>query len=214
MKFSNLKKTAVIIASVALSTSAYAYNQENAKRACINQVTEHGTGVYHNASGIRISDQGHHSYTVTGNVISNRDKHTHNFTCSIRHKELVSYNVSQSGNNSSGNKAVAIGAGILALAVIAAASNDKHQGHDTGSSAFDDMQYLKRQCKQNVHHHIQADHPRRHIDKIKFDNTHLNGRKLQGSGYVVFGNGNERDLTYSCEFDRRGQIYDGYYRYR
>ena len=210
---STIKKVAIVITTVALSSSAYAYNQNNAKHACLNKVTEHGTGQYHGAQNVHISDKGHHSYVVTGNVASHRDKHRHNFTCNIRHKELVNYNVSH-GGSSNKNAAAAIGVGILALAVAAAVNNDKHQGHNQGASPFSDMKYLKRQCKKELRHQIHADHPRRNISKVKFDTAHLNNRKLKGTGYVVFKNGNERDLTYSCNFDRRGHIYDGYYHYR
>lgn len=213
MKFIYLKKTVIVVATMALTSSAYAYNENNAKHACINKVTEQGTGQYHGAQNVHISDKGHHSYIVTGNVASHRDKHRHNFSCNIRHKELVNYSVSHGGSNNK-NAAAAIGVGILALAVAAAVSDDKHHGHDQGASPFSDMKYLKRQCKQNIRHQIHADHPRRNINKVKFDTAHLNNRKLKGTGYVVFKNGNERDLTYSCNFDRRGHIYDGYYHFR
>ena len=213
MKFTYLKKTVIVVATMVLTSSAYAYNENNAKHACINKVTEHGTGQYHGAQNVHISDKGHHSYIVTGNVASHRDKHRHNFSCNIRHKELVNYSVSHGGSDNK-NAAAAIGVGILALAVAAAVSDDKHHGHDQGASPFSDMKYLKRQCKQNIRYQIHADHPRRNITKVKFDTAHLNNRKLKGTGYVVFKNGNERDLTYSCNFDRRGHIYDGYYHFR
>ena len=213
MRRKYLKGSIIALAAMAMTTSLQAYSQDNAKRACINKVTEHGTGQYHNPSGIHVTDQGHHSYTVTGNVRSNSDSYSHPFSCNIRHRELVSYNVTRGGGNH--KNAAAVGAGILALAVIAAAANnDKHQGHDQGASPFDDMRYLKRQCKQNIRQQIQADHPRRHIDKVRLGNTHLNNRKLRGSGEVVFGNGHTKNLNYNCEYDRRGRIYDGYYHYR
>ena len=68
MKFTQLKKTTVLLTSLLVTTSAYAYNQNNAKHACINKVTEHGSGKYHGTSNIHVTDQGNHSYTVTGNV--------------------------------------------------------------------------------------------------------------------------------------------------
>jgi hypothetical protein len=214
MKFTHLKKTTLLLASLLVTTSAYAYNKDNAKHACINKVTEYGSGKYHGTSNIHVTDQGHHSYSVTGNVRSHRDKNTHHFSCSIRHKELVNYHVSE-GSSSNKNSAADIGVGILALAVVAAAANkhnDKHKGHDSGASPFGDMHYLKRQCKQNIRHQISRD--RRPVSKIKIDEAHLHNRKLKGTGYVIFKNGHERDLTYSCNFDRRGNIYDGYYHFR
>ena len=213
MNYTKSKKAAAILLAMLATTSAYAYNKDNAKHACINKVTEHGSGKYHGTSGLHVTDKGHHSYAVTGNVRSHRDKSTHHFSCNIRHKELVNYQVSQ-GKSSNKNAAAAIGVGILALAVAAAIDNhnDKHKGHDTGASPFDDMHYLKRQCKQNIKNQIS--HDRRPVKKIKIDVAHLNNRKLKGTGYVVFKNGHERDLTYSCNFDRRGNIYDGYYHFR
>lgn len=215
MKFANVKKIVVVLASIALTTSLYAYNQNSAKNACINKVTEFGTGQYHNVKNVHVTDQGHHSYAVTGNVASYSDGKRHSFSCKIRHKELVSYHVNY-GNNKKNDSAAAIAAGVIALAVIAAANKhkDKHKDHNSGGNAFNDMHYLKKQCRQEVRHQIQADHPRRHISKVKFDSAHLNNRKLQGTGYVIFKNGNERDLNYKCDFDRRGHIYDGYYHYR
>ena len=213
-----------------LSTSASAYNQNSAKSACINKVTQYGSSQYHGASNVRVSDKGHHSYAVTGNVRSSRDNQTHHFSCNIRHKEVVNWNVksNQSHNN---NTAAAVGVGVLALA-LAAAVNHKHKrkrkqqlynqqheqqhnrykDHDSGGNPFSDMRYLKRQCRQNIRHHLKRDHG--HIRKIGFDSAHLHHRKLTGTGYVVFKRGGERELSYNCEFDRRGNIYDGYYRYR
>lgn len=215
MKFTNLKKIGVIFASILITTSLHAYNKDNAKHTCINKVTEYGSGIYHGASNIHITDKGHHSYTIAGNVRSSQDKQTHHFSCDIRHKELVNYHVTH-GKSSHKDSAAAIGVGILALAVMAAANKNQKHNHyndyDTGGSAFNDMKYLKRQCKQNIRHQISVD--RRPVRKIKFNERHLNNRKLKGTGYVIFQNGNERDLTYSCAFDRRGKIYDGYYHFR
>ncbi len=216
MKYTYLKKTAIVVASIALTSSAYAYNKDNAVTACIDRVTEHNTGKYHTPKHVRVSDKGHHSYVVTGDVASDRDGARHTFSCSIRHKELVNYHVNEpnSADGSHKNTAAAIGAGILALAVIAAANKDRHEGHGKGASPFSDMKYLKRQCKQNILHQIQADHPRRHIHKVKLHNVHLNHRTLKGAGEVIWRNRNVRDLSFSCDFDRRGKVYDGYYHFR
>ena len=200
------------------SVSAYAYNQNSAKHACINKVTGYGSSQYHGASSVHVSDKGHHSYNVTGNVKSSKDHKTHHFTCQVRHKEIVNWNV-KSSKAHKGNAAAAIGVGILALAVAAAIDksdkhhkHDRYNGYDSGGSAFSDMKYLKRQCRKNIRHHLRRDHGR--ISHIEFDSAHLHNRKLTGTGYVEFERGGERELTYNCEYDRRGNIYDGYYRYR
>ncbi len=237
MHISKLKKLGVVCTILLAVTSASAYNQNSAKNACINKVTQYGSGQYHGATNVHVSDKGHHSYNVTGNVRSSRDNQSHHFTCNIRHKEVVNWKVnsSQSHNN---NTAAAIGVGVLALALAAAVhnkhkkkkkhqknnqqhishyqqkshQNDRYNNYDSGGNPFSDMKYLKRQCRQNIRHHLNRDHG--NVRRIKFDSTHLHQRKLTGTGYVVFERGGERDLNYNCEFDRRGNIYDGYYRYR
>ncbi len=217
MKYTNLKKASMVLAVILATTSAHAYNKQDAKRACLNKITQHGHSQYHNAKDIHIEDKGHRSYKVKGKVNSRRDKHAHRFTCNIRHREVVNWNVGPA-ERSHKNSAAAVGAGILALAVVAAAANydkhhnNRHENHATGGSAFDDMKYLKRQCRQNIRHHLKRDHGR--VSKVRFDSAHLNHRKLRGTGYVVFERGGERDLSYTCEFDRRGKIYDGRYNYR
>lgn len=219
MNYSTLKKMGVVFALL-LTTSAYAYNQNSAKHACINKVTEHGSSHYHGASNVHVSDKGHHSYNITGNIKSNRNGKTHHFTCQVRHKEVVNWKVNSSSSHKN-NTAAAIGVGILAIAVAAAANNhnnkhgnknDRYNDYDSGGSAFSDMKYLKRQCRKNIRQHLRRDHGR--VNHIKFDSAHLHNRKLTGTGYVDFKSGGERDLSYSCSFDRRGNIYDGYYRYR
>ncbi|MDQ7046386.1 MAG: hypothetical protein Q9M39_01685 [Sulfurovum sp.] len=217
MNYTTIKKAGVVLALL-LTTSAYAYNQNSAKNACINKVTQHGSSQYHGASNIHISDKGHHSYGITGNVKSSRDKQTHHFSCQIRHKEVVNWNVKSSTAHKN-NTAAAIGVGILALAVASAVNksdkhhtNDRHKDYDTGGSAFSDMKYLKRQCKKNIRYHLKRDHG--NINRIALDSAHLHNRKLTGTGYVEFARGGKRDLNYNCSFDRRGNIHDGYYRYR
>ena len=89
MNYLTIKKAGVVLALLLTTTSAYAYNQNSAKHACINKVTQHGSSQYHGASNVHVADKGHHSYSVTGNVKSSRDRKTHHFTCNIRHKEVV-----------------------------------------------------------------------------------------------------------------------------
>ena len=223
MKYPTIKKAGVVLALLLSTTLAHAYNQNSAKHACINKVTEYGSSQYHNASNVHVKDKGHHSYGVTGNVRSSRDNQTHHFTCNIRHKEVVNWNVksNQAHNN---NTAAAVGVGVLAIALAAAAHNkhkkdkkkkhqhDRYNDYDSGGNPFSDMRYLKRQCRQNIRHHLKRDHG--HIRKIGFDSAHLHRRELTGTGYVIFGDGSNLDLNYNCEFDRRGEIYDGHYRYR
>ena len=183
-----------------MTTSVHAYNQNSAKHACINKVTQYGSSQYHGASNVRVSDKGHHSYAVTGNVRSSRDNQTHHFSCNIRHKEVVNWNVksNQSHNN---NTAAAVGVGVLALAIAAGINqhnkkkkakhkHDRYNDYDSGGNPFSDMRYLKRQCRQNIRHHLNRDHG--YIRKIGFDSAHLHHRELTGTGYVVFERGGER----------------------
>jgi len=217
MTYLNSKKFGIIFAVLLLTTSLHAYNKNSAKHACINKVTEYGSSQYHGASSVYVKDKGHHSFDVSGNVKSSRDNKSHHFTCQIRHKEVVNWHVKSSKAHTN-NTAAAVGVGILALAVAAAVNNhnkhkhDRYKDHDSGGSAFSDIKYLKHQCRKNIRHHLNRDHG--NIHRISFDSAHLHHRKLTGTGYVEFKRGGERDLSYSCNFDRRGHIYDGYYRYR
>ena len=219
MNYKKLKMTGLVLAAM-MTTSAYAYNEMNAKGDCLHAV-ERG-GKYHKSSNKHAKSKGHKSYKVTGNVRSRRDNSTHSFSCNIKHGKVVNWHVNKGyqGNSGSHNSAASVGAGILAIAAIAAIANnaDKHATHnnryndyDTGGSAFDDIHYLKKQCRQNLRHHINRAHGR--VSKLKFDTTHLHRRSLSGRGYVIFERGDERDLDYNCEFDYRGHIRDGHYNF-
>lgn len=220
MSFNTLKKAGLTVALVVATTStAYAYN---AQKSCINKVTEYGSNAYHGASNVHVKDGGHHSYKVTGNIKSRRDGGTHHFSCDIRHKEIVNWKVNSSSGHKN-NTAAVIGVGILALAVAGAIDHhnkkskkkhkhDNYRDHNSGGNPFSDMHYIKRQCKKNIRQHIKRDYDG--IYKIGFDSAHLKNRKLRGTGYVEFDRGGDRELSYECDFDRRGRIYDGYYRFR
>ena len=214
-------RTTGLLLALMMTTSAYAYNETNAKGDCLH-VIERG-GKYHKSSNKRAVNKGHGSYNVTGNITSRKDYSTHHFTCNVRHGQVVNWHVSNSYNTkSSNNNSAAVGAGILAIAAIAAAANGNNQGathsnnnryndYDTGGSAFNDMRYLKQQCKQNLRHHINRAHGR--VSKLKLDTAHLHRQSLNGRGFVIFERGDERDLDYNCVFDARGHIRDGHYQF-
>jgi len=219
----NYKKlrTAGLVLALIMTTSAYAYNEANAKGDCLHAI-ERG-GQYHKSSNKHAVSKGHKSYKVTGNVRSRHNNSTHSFSCNIRHGKVANWHVNKGhqGNSGSHNNSAAIGAGILAIAAIAVAANqDKHSTHtnnnryndyDTGGSAFNDMHYLKKQCRQNLRHHIERAHGR--VSKLKLDTAHLHRKSLNGRGYVTFKGGDERDLNYNCVFDYRGHIRDGHYQF-
>ncbi len=140
------------------------------------------SGAYKDMSNQKVVRRGNRSYVVTGKVKAIRNNSSHKFTCYIRDKEIVSLNM-----------------------------NDNYNNHASRGNPFDDMKYIKRQCKKNIRHLINQDHGR--VEKIKFESAHLHNRRLKGRGYVIFKRGEERDLKYRCDFDRRGEIYDGHYKY-
>ena len=226
MDYKKLKSTGIVVASMLMTTSLHDYNEFNALRDCDVKIAQ--SGHYDQLSNQKAVNRGHNSYTVTGKVKSKRDKRTHGFTCNIRHKEIVNWHVNgshdgshQKNSSSNNNTAVAVGAGVIALAVIAAASNQdnsnnntnhaRYNDYDTGGSAFDDMRYLKRQCRKNLRHHINRAHGR--VEKLQLNTTHLHRKSLNGRGVVYFERGAIRDLDYNCVFDRRGLIRDGHYQF-
>jgi len=203
MKLTKLTKVALVLTAMITST-AYA-SLEQAEEACISEVIHGG---YEKPGSIRTENLGHDTYRIKGTVYSKDDRKRHNFKCKYRHGELVDWNVAWPSNDKKVNNKVAIGAGILAIAAIAAAANnDKSKDHAAGGSPFNDRRYLKRECRHNLKHHIEM------AKKVRLTSAHLQSRRLSGEGFVTFDDGYERSLTYSCDFDRRGRIHDGNYHF-
>ncbi len=216
MELTQMKKAGLVLVAILTTTSLYASDptraelrQNQAKIDCTYKIAE--SGKYQFIDAKHVVDKGHRSYKVTGEAESRRNGEKYNFTCSIRHKEVVDWRVTKHSSHSDKNTAIAAGAGIIALAAIVAAANNKHDNHDEGASAFDDMRYLKKQCRQNLRHHInREDQP---VRKIHLDTAHLHNRTLVGEGGVLFRRGGGNDIAYRCKFDRQGRIYDGHYRF-
>jgi len=218
MKLTTIKKgTLALIAMMATTATTYAY-EVDAKDACAMSIISSG---YEKLHDIRAVDKGHNSYKVTGTAKSPDDNKRHNFVCNYRHGSVKNWTMTKLTNNhnkrpsgksnshhSSKHDKVMMGAGILAIAAIAAAANnEKHKHHATGGNPFHDRRYLKRECRHNIKHHIEM------AKRVKITSAHLHNRKLSGSGIVVFDDGYERALTYTCDFDRRGRIHDGHYHF-
>jgi len=221
MTIYTLKNTSVILGLLIMTTSSYAYNEMSAKYACANKITQ--SGKYNRISHEKATDKGHWSYHVTGKVQSRRDHTSHTFSCNVRHGEVVNWHVNEAHSKKISGKdaAIAVGAGILALAAISALTKDdkksnhkvykQYDNYDTGGSAFDDIRYLKRECRRNLRHHIERAHGR--VRSVELYSAHLNRRSLNGRGLVVFKRGGERELDYNCVYDRRGEIRDGHYQF-
>lgn len=213
MKNIKLKKPGMVLAAMMLVTSAHAYNKESALTDCAAAVMNHGHSNYYSMHDTKVADKGYNNYNVTGKLLSKTDKNTHPFKCKIRNREVINWHVQNAHKGSDTDKAVAIGAGILAVAAIAAAANkDTHKDHDKGASVFSDMPYLKRQCRKNIRHHIRVENEP--VKKVRLDTARLHNRTLRGIGGVLFKRGGGSDISYSCKFDRNGRIYDGHYDFR
>jgi len=167
---------------------------------------------------VTAQETGRNSYKVSG-LVKDRDKKDHRFNCRIDHREVVSWNVSPEQISDSDKKtAAAVGAGILGLALIAAvASGDKNHDDKRGTydrgenSPFNDMGYLKQECTNEVRRHLDRDHGQ--VRDLELTYPHLNDRTLTGNGRVSFDRGGHRDLSFTCEFDRRGRVQNGHYSY-
>lgn len=200
--------------ALAMPGGALAYDQYAAIDACQSQIFNDAR--YHNPRSATATETGHHSYKVTGLVADSHNR-DHRFNCRIEHREVVSWNVSpDSGASDSDKKAAMIGAGIIGLAVIAAAvsqdkgHSDKRSAYDRGEgNALDDMGYLKNECAHTLRAHLERDYG--DVSDLRLMHPYLSDRSLTGNGRVTFEEGDSRDLSFSCDFDRRGGIYDGHY---
>ena len=208
---------ALTIALAAPSAHAR-YDEHDAQRDCENKLSHDNR--YKGLRNVNVHEQGHNSYRVTGKV--RMDGNDRDFSCRIRHREVVNWHVEGSYSNGNyggsddndGNSAAMVGAGVLAIAALAASSsdNDDDRNHSesrnryrTGDEdAFGDMRYLKKECKHELRRHLHQDHGK--VDSLRLESTHLNGRELTGDGQVQFEYGRGRSLSFTCEFDRRGHI--------
>ena len=214
MKLTQMKKIGLALAiTITTTISAQAYKGE-AEYMCTNVLTY--SDKYDLPFNLHVVDKGHHSYNVTGSVKAHNSSTKQQFKCNIRHGEVINWKVTKASKHSDKAAAIAAGAGLLALVAIAASNDDKHhtnrhRDHDKGASPFDDMKYLKKQCRQNIRHHLSnEDQP---VKKIHLDTVHLNNRTLRGEGGVLFRRGGGYDISYECKFDRQGRIHDGHYRF-
>ena len=207
------------IAAALASPSAFAYNQSDAIEDCQSKIFDDSQySRFSSPHDTTAQETGRNSYKVTG-LVKDRDKKDHRFNCRIEHREVASWNVSPEQISDSDKKtAAAIGAGVLGLAILAAAvSGDKDHDNKQNSyakgenSPFDDMGYLKQECANEVRRHLDRDHGS--VRDLELTYPHLNGRTLTGNGRVSFERGGRRELSFTCDFDRRGQVKDGHYSY-
>lgn len=204
---------ALLTLALAAPGGALAYDKDSAIDDCQSKIFDDDR--YQDANGTTALETGRNSYKVTG-LVKDRHNKDHRFNCRIENREVVSWNVSPEGLSSSDKKAAMIGAGIIGLAAIAAAvsqdkeHNDKHSSYDRGEgSALDDMGYLKKECANELRNNLQGDYG--DVSDVKLMHPYLNGRTLTGNGRVAFQDGDTKDITFSCDFDRRGGIHDGHY---
>ena len=207
------------IAAALASPSAFAYNQSDAIEDCQSKIFDDSQySRFSSPHDTTAQETGRNSYKVTG-LVKDRDKKDHRFNCRIEHREVASWNVSPEQISDSDKKtAAAIGAGVLGLAILAAAvSGDKDHDNKQNSyakgesSPFDDMGYLKQECANEVRRHLDRDHGS--VRDLELTYPHLNGRTLTGNGRVSFERGGRRELSFTCDFDRRGRVQDGHYSY-
>lgn len=207
-----------LVAAMA-SPTAFAYNQSDAIADCQDKIFDDSQySRFSGPHGVTAQETGRHSYTVTG-LVKDRSQKDHRFNCRIDHREVVSWNVSPEAISDSDKKtAAAVGAGILGLAILAAAvsgdkdHDNKRNAYEKGeNSPFDDMGYLKQECANEVRRHLDRDHGA--VRDLELTYPHLNGRTLTGNGRVSFERGGRRELSFTCDFDRRGQVKDGHYSY-
>jgi len=229
----NSKHIITLSAAVALTlgaaTAQARYDERDAKRDCEDKLSQDSR--YEGWRGVQVERNGNHNFTISGKVRMQGESDPR-FTCRIRHKEVVSWHINSRhhGNDHDDNSAgtaAAIGAGVLGLAILAAATsdNDDNNGNDSNhltsrnnyqsgnGNAFEDKRYLRQECKRNIRQHLNRDQGR--VERLSLNHVHLSGRHLRGDAEVQFRDdyGHGRSLSFNCGFDRNGRIYDGTYHY-
>ena len=222
-----MKKRLSICLSLALATTvtapaALAYDEARAVDDCVQRI-RYSDSRYSRPHETRAERTAHHSYAVSG-LIRSGDDRNHRFTCRIDNRDVVSWRVDQhtalSGDGDS-EAAPLVGAGVLALIAIAAIAGSQHDiegdekrsSYDRGQgSPFNDIRYLTNECAREVRLQLERDHGQ--VRDLELTYPRLRDQTLSGVGRVSFARGSHRELSFSCDFDRRGNIDDGYYSYR
>ncbi len=222
-----MKKRLIICLSVALATTmtspaAFAYDEARAVDDCVQKI-RYSDSRYSRAHETRAERTAHHSYKVSG-LIRSGDDREHRFTCRIDNRDVVSWRVDHHNASSvddDSTSAPLVGAGVLtliAIAAIAGSQNDAERDQQRSSyarvesSPFNDIRYLTRECAREVRFQLERDHGQ--VRELELTYAQLRDQTLTGDGRVSFERGSHRELSYSCDFDRRGKIDDGYYSYR
>lgn len=222
-----MKQRLSICLSLALATTmtapaALAYDEARAVDDCVQKI-RYSDSRYSRPHETRAERTAHHSYTVSG-LIRSGDDRDHRFTCRIDNRDVVGWRVDRhqaSSSDGGSETAPLVGAGVLALIAIAAIADSQHDMageerrslYDRGeSSPFNDTRYLTKECARKVRLQLERDHGQ--VRDLELTYPHLRDQTLTGVGQVSFARGGHRELSFSCDFDRRGNIDDGSYSYR
>ena len=210
------------LATTMTSPAALAYDEARAVDDCVQKI-RYSDSRYSRAHETRVERTAHHSYKVSG-LIRSGDDRDHRFTCRIDNRDVVSWRVDHHNASSvddDGTPAPLVGAGVLALiaiAAIAGSQNDAERDQQRSSyargesSPFNDIRYLTRECAREVRFQLERDHGQ--VRELELTYPQLRDQTLTGDGRVSFERGGHRELSFSCDFDHRGHIDDGYYSYR
>jgi hypothetical protein len=208
------------LAATAVAVVAPPAAQANSSMAIAEcQAAVQNDSRFNNARNSSAQEAGKGVYKVTGLVKDDRNR-DHRYSCRYEYGEVVSYNVTDATVSESSQTAAAVGAGIIGLAAIAAIAkhedDENHRKnrdsyHRGDNYAFEDRRYLTRECSEEIRAHVERDHAK--VVSVDLQAPYVHDRTMSGTGEVYFRNGGSRELRYTCEFDRSGQIYDGRYSY-
>ena len=201
------------------------YDQHDAIRDCEHRVNRaEGSSEFKN---LVAEARGRHDYAVSGRTRRSGSDGWSSFQCYVRHGEVTSWNIGRGHHDDKDDDggdaatAVAIGAGVLGVALIAAAAAsaagddapryDKRRDDWHSYDPFADQQALRNECQQELVRHLRHDHGP--VSSVRLADAHLEGRQLAGHGDVSWANGEFSKITYTCQYDRTGRVVDGDYRY-
>ena len=185
--------------------NASADEEDRARQVCKAEITKtYGLDKFRNTWAERL---GNHKFQVHGDVRYNHNYY--DFQCKVKQGEVRSFAYqgphNRHGDHDDANAAVAVGVGlVLAAAIVSSADNNSRDELPVAKTVLED------DCHDILQYRIRDEHDR--SANVKKQESKIKGRDLSGEAKVKYGSGSPHHVSYTCHFDRQGQIKDSSYR--